>query len=111
MQDPGGGTCPLPMSVADTGALTAVKAQLCNYPMSMGMQHWYRLSATLPGAPPRQRPLGAARHRQRRRPRLRLDPRRRHPRVPHLTGARPGKVAVAVAIQRRIADTRRCTAR
>jgi hypothetical protein len=41
MQQPDGGntqrTCPLPTSVADTGALTAVKAQLCNYPMSMGM--------------------------------------------------------------------------
>jgi hypothetical protein len=51
MPQPGDGTCPLPMSIADTGALTAVKAQMCNYPMSMGMQHWYRLSATLSGAP------------------------------------------------------------
>jgi hypothetical protein len=42
--------CPMPMSTADTGALPALKAQLCNYPGSMGQQHWYRLSATLPGS-------------------------------------------------------------
>src|SRR5262245_60549088 len=43
-------TCPLPMTTADTGALAAVQTQLCNYPQSMGQQHWYRAFATLPGS-------------------------------------------------------------
>ncbi|HEX3763806.1 MAG TPA: hypothetical protein VHW23_34155 [Kofleriaceae bacterium] len=49
----GGGTqrvCPLPMTTADAGMLNAVKTQLCNYPGSMGAQHWYRVFATLPGS-------------------------------------------------------------
>jgi hypothetical protein len=43
-------TCPMPMATADAGALSAVKSQMCNYPGSMGQQHWYRLFATLPGS-------------------------------------------------------------
>lgn len=43
-------TCPMPMATADTGALSAAKTQMCNYPGSMGQQHWYRAFATLPGA-------------------------------------------------------------
>jgi hypothetical protein len=42
-------SCPMPMATADAGALSAVKAQICNYPGSMGQQHWYRAFATLPG--------------------------------------------------------------
>ncbi len=59
MQQPDAGTgtgttprmCPLPMTSADAGALTATKTQLCNEPGSMGTAHWYRVAATLPGAP------------------------------------------------------------
>src|ERR1043165_2257013 len=43
-------SCPMPMATADAGALSAVKTQMCSYPMSMGMQHWYRAFATLPGS-------------------------------------------------------------
>ena len=43
-------TCPMPMTSADAGALSAIKSQLCNVPMSGGAQHWYRLFATLPGS-------------------------------------------------------------
>src|SRR6185295_7193911 len=50
MQPPPDDMCPLPATTADTGSLTALKAQLCNYPGSMGMQHWYRLSPNLPGS-------------------------------------------------------------
>jgi hypothetical protein len=39
------------MSTADTGTLTALKAQLCNVPGSSGSAHWYRLSAAIPGSP------------------------------------------------------------
>src|SRR5882724_13609760 len=50
----GGGSqqavCPLPASTADTGALSASKAELCNVPGSMGKSHWYRVAATLPGS-------------------------------------------------------------
>lgn len=42
-------TCPLAMTAADTGALAATKAQLCNVSGSMGALHWYRLAATMPG--------------------------------------------------------------
>src|SRR5215510_4699091 len=52
--DAGTGTtqrsCPLPMTSADAGSLTATKAQLCNVPGSMGTAHWYRVAATLPGS-------------------------------------------------------------
>lgn len=43
-------SCPMPTTTADAGALSAIQTQMCNYPMSMGMQHWYRAFATLPGA-------------------------------------------------------------
>jgi hypothetical protein len=92
--------------------------------MSMGMQHWYRMSATLPGAPTDFIQIelydkigtfaGTTVHTGtfRSTPRVRADPPRRpHPRVPHLTRASRGKVAAAVAIWSCIADTRRCTAR
>ena len=41
-------TCSLDMNMADTGGLSAWKAQLCNVPGSMGASHWYKLSAQLP---------------------------------------------------------------
>jgi len=41
----------MPMSMADTGTLTALKAQMCNVAASMGKSHWYRLSASLPDSP------------------------------------------------------------
>jgi hypothetical protein len=44
-------TCPLAATVADAGSLSALKSQRCNVPGSMGTKKWYRLSATLPGAP------------------------------------------------------------
>ncbi len=44
------GICPMPKTTADAGALSAAQTQMCNYPMSMGMQHWYRAFATLPGS-------------------------------------------------------------
>jgi hypothetical protein len=55
MQQPDGGggvgvTCPLPATTPDTGPLAATKAELCNVSGSMGKQHWYKLSATLPGS-------------------------------------------------------------
>ena len=40
-------TCPLPSSMPDMGALSALKAQRCNVNGTMGAQKWYRLSATL----------------------------------------------------------------
>ncbi len=40
--------CPLPATMADAGDLTALKAQRCNVPGSMGAKKWFRLSATLP---------------------------------------------------------------
>src|SRR5215510_678999 len=46
-----GRTCPMAMTTADTGALTSLRAQMCNVPGSTGLAHWYRLSAALPGAP------------------------------------------------------------
>ena len=42
-------TCPLPGSTADTGTLSALKAQKCNVSGTMGTRKWYRLSASLPG--------------------------------------------------------------
>jgi len=36
------------MTNADTGALTATKAQMCNVSGSAGAVHWYRLAAPLP---------------------------------------------------------------
>jgi hypothetical protein len=44
-------TCALPEATADTGNLAATKAQQCNVPGTMGAKKWYRLAATLPGAP------------------------------------------------------------
>jgi hypothetical protein len=41
-------SCPMPMTTADAGPMSAVKTQMCNYPGSAGMQHWYRAFATLP---------------------------------------------------------------
>ncbi len=41
---------PFPMTTADAGTLTALKAQRCNVSGSMGQRKWYRLSATLPGS-------------------------------------------------------------
>jgi len=41
----------MPKTTADVGMLTAVETQMCNYPGSMGMQHWYRAFVTLPDAP------------------------------------------------------------
>ena len=37
------------MDTADAGELSALQAQRCNVPSSMGAKNWYRLSATLPG--------------------------------------------------------------
>ena len=39
--------CPLPGTMADLGALPALKAQRCNVSGSMGARKWYRLSATM----------------------------------------------------------------
>jgi hypothetical protein len=53
MQPDGGGvakTCPFPATTADTGAMVATKAELCNVPGSMGAQHWYKLSASIAGS-------------------------------------------------------------
>ena len=47
--DPGGGSCPMPATTADAGALVASKTQMCNVPNTQGMAHWYRIAATLPG--------------------------------------------------------------
>ena len=44
-------TCPLAATMGDAGSLSALKSQRCNVPGSMGTRKWYRLSATLPGAP------------------------------------------------------------
>jgi hypothetical protein len=38
------------MATVDTGMLAAAKAQMCNVNGSMGMVHWYKLSAALPGS-------------------------------------------------------------
>ncbi len=43
-------TCPMATAIADTGDLTALKAQQCNVPGTQGAQKFYRMSATLPGA-------------------------------------------------------------
>lgn len=42
-------TCSMPEDTTDAGALTALFAQRCNVPGSMGMRKWYRMAATLPG--------------------------------------------------------------
>lgn len=44
------GVCPLPETTADVGALTVTDTQLCNFPGSMGKQHWYRLVGMMPGS-------------------------------------------------------------
>jgi hypothetical protein len=44
---PASAGCPLPDSTGDAGTQSALKAQMCDVPMSHGMSHWYRLSATL----------------------------------------------------------------
>ena len=41
-------TCSLP-DTADTGAVSALFAQRCDVPGSMGARKWYRMAATLPG--------------------------------------------------------------
>lgn len=46
-----GATCPLAAAMGDAGSLSALKSQRCNVPGTMGTKKWYRLSATLPGAP------------------------------------------------------------
>jgi hypothetical protein len=45
----GSGVCSLD-DAADVGTLSALKAQRCNVPMSMGQRKWFRLSATLPSS-------------------------------------------------------------
>ena len=40
----------MPASTADSGALTASKAEMCNVSGSMGASHWYKLAAVLPGS-------------------------------------------------------------
>jgi hypothetical protein len=42
--------CSLPETTADTGDLTALKAQQCNVAGSGGTKKWYRVAATLPGS-------------------------------------------------------------
>jgi hypothetical protein len=44
-------TCPLAAAMGDAGALSPLKSQRCSVPGTMGTKKWYRLSATLPGAP------------------------------------------------------------
>ncbi|HSK05854.1 MAG TPA: hypothetical protein VK932_31620 [Kofleriaceae bacterium] len=46
--DPSGEACPA-MTGPDAGELSALSAQRCNVPGSMGVRNWYRLSAMLPG--------------------------------------------------------------
>jgi hypothetical protein len=45
--DPSGGVCPA-MTDIEAGELSALQAQRCNVPSSMGKRNWYRLSAMLP---------------------------------------------------------------
>ena len=47
-EDPGDASCSLD-AAADAGTVSALKAERCNVPGSMGARKWYRLSATLPG--------------------------------------------------------------
>lgn len=42
-------TCSLSDRMDDAGDLSALKANSCNVPMSMGQRKWYRLSAKVPG--------------------------------------------------------------
>lgn len=42
-------TCSMPDDTGDAGTLTALYAQRCNVPNSMGARKWYRMAATLPG--------------------------------------------------------------
>lgn len=44
---PSGGACPS-VDGADAGDLSALKANRCNVPGSMGNKNWYKLAATLP---------------------------------------------------------------
>lgn len=48
--DPPGQSCPIAMTNADMGPLTATKAQMCNVSGSMGTAHWYKLAAAMPGS-------------------------------------------------------------
>ena len=48
--NPNPGVCALPATTADTGSLTAAKAQQCNVPGSAGARKWYRVAAVLPSA-------------------------------------------------------------
>nr|MBA2541116.1 hypothetical protein [Deltaproteobacteria bacterium] len=48
--DPTPRVCPLGADIADTGDLSALKAQQCNVPGSGGALKFYRMSATLPGS-------------------------------------------------------------
>lgn len=41
--------CALSDDMESAGDVTALKANSCNVPMSMGQRKWYRLSATVPG--------------------------------------------------------------
>ena len=43
--------CSLPMSEGDAGSLTALAAERCNVPGSMGASNWWRLLGTLPSGP------------------------------------------------------------
>lgn len=43
------GVCSLSDHMDDAGDLSALKANSCNVPMSMGQRKWYRLSAKVPG--------------------------------------------------------------
>ncbi len=43
------GVCSLQSDMNDAGDLSALKANSCNVPMSMGQRKWYRLSAKVPG--------------------------------------------------------------
>jgi hypothetical protein len=45
--EPTGGACP-ELSSAEAGELSALAAQRCNVPGTMGAKNWYRLSAMLP---------------------------------------------------------------
>ena len=42
-------SCPIAATTADTGALAATKALLCNQPGSMGKEHWYKVAAPMTG--------------------------------------------------------------
>jgi hypothetical protein len=49
--DAAAAVCALPSAMADAGDLTALKAERCNVPGSMGSKKWFRLSAVVPAGP------------------------------------------------------------